>query len=103
MRTRLVMRLMTGSVDVGGGLHVPVRRVVLIGHYAVESGLVGHGVLLVVLVVEMVGLFRIEVGVGEVQPTRLELVNVLFVQLRIWLLGVEIDVHCIFMSALSSG
>ena len=69
---------------------------VLVGHYAVEPGLVGHGVLLVVLVVEMMGLLRVEVGVGEVQPPGVVLSDVLLVELCVGLLGMEKDFYGVF-------
>ena len=50
---------------------------VLVGHDAVEAVLIGAGVLLVVLVVEHVGLFGVEMGIGEIQSSRFELLNVL--------------------------
>ena len=60
-------------VDVDGGLHAPVRGVVLVGHDAVEAVVIGPRVLLVVLVIEDVGLLGVEVRVGEIQAPRLVL------------------------------
>ena len=49
----------------------------LVAHDAVETHLVGKGILLVVLVVENVGLLRVEVGVGEAQTPGIVLLQVL--------------------------
>ena len=68
----------------------------LIGHYAVQPRLVGHCVLLMVLVIEMMGLFRVEVGVGEIQPPGVVLRDVVHVQVGIGLLGMEKDFHRVF-------
>ena len=59
---------------------------VLVGHDAIESRFVGHGVLLVVLVIEMVGFFRIEIGIGKVEAAGVVPADVLFVQMGVRLL-----------------
>ena len=45
---------------------------VLVGHDAVESHLVGQGVLVVVLGVQLVGLLGVKVGVGKPQAARVK-------------------------------
>ena len=60
-----------GGVDVHRRLHAPIGGVVFVGHNAVKPHFVGPGILVVVVVVEDVGLFRVEVGIGKVHPPRL--------------------------------
>ena len=69
---------------------------VLVGHYPVNASLVGHDVLLVVLVVEYVGLFGLEVGVGKGEPTGVVLGQLFVSDVGVGLLGMKIDFHLVF-------
>ena len=69
---------------------------VLVGHDAVQARLVGHPVLLVVLVVQLVGLLWVEVGIWKVEASRLVPADILFIQVGVGLLGMEKDFHRIF-------
>ena len=75
------------GVNVDGGLHAPVGAVVLVGHDAVEIDLVRQLVLVVVVGVEDVGLFGVEIGVGEVHPTRFPPFEVILGDVAIGLFG----------------
>ena len=75
-----------GGVEVDRRLSAPVGGVVLVGHDAVEPHLVGQGVLVVVLVVQDVGLVRVEERVGKSQPSRIELLQLGLVDISLGLL-----------------
>ena len=68
----------------------------LVGHYPVDAFFVGQGVLLVVLVVQHVGLFRVEVCVGKVDSARLVLGDFLLIDVGIGLLRVKVQLYGIF-------
>ena len=87
-----------GGVEVDRGLHAPVGGVVLVGHDAVETHLVGQGVLLVVLVIEDAGLVGVEIGVGEPQAARVELLQVLVGHVAVGLLREPVDFGLVFGS-----
>ena len=80
-----------GGVEVDGGLHAPVRGVMLVAHNAVEAYFVGQGVLLVVLVVEDAGLVGIEIGIGESQASGVVLLQVLVANVSVGLLGEPVN------------
>ncbi len=65
----------------------------LVGHDAVDSLFVSQHVLFVVLVVQGVGLLRVEIGVGKIQPPGIVPADVLFLDEGVGLLGVEVDVN----------
>src|SRR5687767_1804157 len=56
-----------GRIDVHGGLHTPIRRVVLVGHDTVEADLIGESVLFMILVIQDMGLLWIKVCVRKAQ------------------------------------
>ena len=80
-----------GGIEVGGGLHAPVSAVVLVGHDPVEADFICPGVLFVVLVVEYMGLVRVEVGIGESEAAILIGFDVFVADGAVWLLGEPVD------------
>ena len=67
----------------------------LIAHDSVEAHFVGPGILVMVLVVEYVGLFWVEVGVGEAEPPRVVSIKKLVVDVSVGLFREPVDFHLI--------
>ena len=67
----------------------------LIGHDAVETYLVGQGILFMVLVVEHMGLFRVEVSVGRGQTSRLEFFQLTVGYISLSLLQKPVNIHLV--------
>ena len=85
-----------GGVQVDRGFSAPVCRVVFVGHDAVESHFVGQGILVVVLVIKKVGLGGVEEGIGESQPSRVELRQLGVADVALGLLGKPVNFHLVF-------
>ena len=71
---------------------------VFVAHDTVESHFVGQGVLLVVLVVQHAGFLGVEVGVGESETPRLELLQVCVGNVPVRLLGEPVYLRLVFGS-----
>ena len=65
----------------------------LIAHDSVKAHFVSPGVLVMVLVVEYVGFFRVEVGVGEPETPRVVLIKKLVVYVAVGLLREPVDFY----------
>ena len=64
---------------------------VLVAHDAIKAHLIGPGVLLMILIVENVGFFRVKMGVGEAETPRLILFQVGVGDVAVWLLRKPVD------------
>jgi hypothetical protein len=67
-----------------------------VSHDAIHTSFVSQNVLLVVLVIECVGLFRVKVAIGEAQPPRVIFFQVFFFYVYVWLLRVEENLDMVF-------
>jgi hypothetical protein len=65
----------------------------LIGHDAVETHLIGQGILLMVLVVQHVRLLGIEMGVGKAETSRIVPVEIRIGNITVGLLREPIDFY----------